>query len=326
MTDVVAPHMRELLKDAPSNWGKWGPQDEVGGLNYLGPEQILSAVKHVRQGKVFTLQMAMCDPRGDPVWPGRRGAERLMICDEGTWEGDKAPQFPGGLHYADDFITAFLQGSTQYDALGHVWFDGQIYNGYDAKTTIGGLSKASVYPIGQRGVVGRGVLIDMARHRGKRSLDKGETFTHEDLLACAEAQGCTIEKRDVLVIHTGFLTQFHEFGKEAFYDGFVEPGLTHSAELVTWFQDMEIPNLVTDTIANEVTIDPASGVALPLHCALDAQPRRPVHGDLRPRAARRGLRQRPAVHLPLRGRPPEGGERHRLARQPGRHQVRPAWP
>ena len=35
-----------------------------------------------------------------------------------------------------------------------------------------------------------------------------------------------------------------------------------------WFADMEIPNLVTDTIANEVTIDPVSGVALPLHCAL----------------------------------------------------------
>jgi kynurenine formamidase len=31
---------------------------------------------------------------------------------------------------------------------------------------------------------------------------------------------------------------------------------------------MEIPNLVTDTIANEVTMDPASGVALPLHNAL----------------------------------------------------------
>lgn len=35
-----------------------------------------------------------------------------------------------------------------------------------------------------------------------------------------------------------------------------------------WFQDMEIPNLVTDTIANEVTIDPNNGIALPLHCAL----------------------------------------------------------
>ena len=35
-------------------------------------------------------------------------------------------------------------------------------------------------------------------------------------------------------------------------------------ELVQWFQQ-EIPNLVTDTIANEVTSDPNTGVALPLH-------------------------------------------------------------
>jgi kynurenine formamidase len=33
---------------------------------------------------------------------------------------------------------------------------------------------------------------------------------------------------------------------------------------------MEIPNLVTDTIANEVTIHPEHGVALPLHVALMA--------------------------------------------------------
>lgn len=31
---------------------------------------------------------------------------------------------------------------------------------------------------------------------------------------------------------------------------------------------MEIPNLVTDTMANEVTVDPVSGVELPLHNAL----------------------------------------------------------
>ena len=31
---------------------------------------------------------------------------------------------------------------------------------------------------------------------------------------------------------------------------------------------MEIPNLATDTIANEVTYDPNNGTALPLHCAL----------------------------------------------------------
>ena len=54
----------------------------------------------------------------------------------------------------------------------------------------------------------------------------------------------------------------------AFYDKFVEPGLTYSPELVKWFQDKEIPNLVTDTIANEVTFDPATGFVLPLHLAL----------------------------------------------------------
>ncbi|CRM96134.1 Putative cyclase [Pseudomonas sp. 22 E 5] len=107
----------------------------------------------------------------------------------------------------------------------------------------------------------------MARHRGKRMLDKGETFTHRDLEACAEAQGHSIEPHDILIIRTNFLQAFYEQG-EAFYDGFCEPGLTYSQELVQWFYDKEIPNLVTDTIANEVTIDPVSGVALPLHCAL----------------------------------------------------------
>jgi kynurenine formamidase len=264
---ITAPDMTEVLADAPTNWGKWGPDDEVGALNYLTAEEVLRGVRHVRQGAVFTLQRLIGDPKGDPVWPGRAPAERTMILDESSWDGADGPSFPGGLHYADDKINAFLQGSTQYDALGHVWYDGQIWNGYDARTTVGGLDKASVEPIAQRGVVGRGVLLDMARYRGKENLDKGETFTHEDLEACAKAQSVEIEPHDVLVIRTNFLQLFFEQGP-AFYEGFNEPGLTYSPELVRWFQEREIPNLVTDTIANEVTTDPVTGVALPLHCAL----------------------------------------------------------
>ena len=107
----------------------------------------------------------------------------------------------------------------------------------------------------------------MARFRGKEMLDKAETFDHEDLMACAESQGVTIEKHDILLIRTNFLQLFFELG-DAFYEDFCEAGLVYSPELVQWFQDMEIPNLVTDTIANEVTYDPNNGVALPLHCAL----------------------------------------------------------
>lgn len=263
-----APYIGDLLKDSPTNWGKWGDDDEVGSLNYLTAEEVLRGVQDVSSGEVFTLQRLIGDPKGDPVWPGRSPAERTQILDEGDWdEGGKGPAFPGGLHYADDKINAFLQGSTQYDALGHVWYDGKLWNGYDARTTIGGMDKASVEPISQRGIVGRGILLDMARYRGKECLEKGETYTHEDLQACAKAQGVTIEKHDIIIIRTNFLKLFFEQG-DAFYEGFIEPGLVYSPELVSWFQDMEVPNLVTDTIANEITSDPNHGVALPLHCAL----------------------------------------------------------
>jgi kynurenine formamidase len=268
MTETTSPALDDLLKDSPSNWGKWGPEDEVGSLNYLGPEQVLAAAQLIRDGKVFTLQRLIGDPKGDPVWPGRTPAERTQILDEGDWdEGGKGPAFPGGLHYADDKINAFLQGSTQYDGLGHVWYGGQIWNGYDARTTIGGLDKASVQPIAERGIVGRAVLLDMARFRGKPAMEAAETFTHEDLLACAEAQGVELRKRDIVIIRTNHLQLFFEKG-DAFYEGFCEPGLVYSPELVQWFADMEIPNLVTDTIANEVTFDPNTGVALVLHNAL----------------------------------------------------------
>lgn len=269
MPETTAPSMAELLgADTPSNWGKWGPDDELGSLNYLDASQVLRGLRHVRKGEVHTLQVQMGHEQGDPVWPGRTGIKVETFLHEGSWDGEDAPQFPGGLHYADDKAELFLQGSTQYDALGHVWYDGQIWNGYDARTTIDGLDKASVLPIAERGVVGRGVLIDVARHRGKPHLDKGETFDHHDLEAAAKAQGTEIEPRDILLIRTGFITSWYTMTPEEFYEGFNEPGLTYSRDLVEWFQRMEIPNLVTDTIANEVTYEPETGVALPLHCAL----------------------------------------------------------
>ncbi|KDP88529.1 metal-dependent hydrolase [Cupriavidus sp. SK-3] len=268
MESKNVPLVAELLRDAPKNWGKWGPDDEVGSLNYLTQAEVLRGVASVRSGKTFTLQIQMGNPAGDPVWPGRSQARRLNVMDKGHYLCGKGPKFPGEGEYADDMMIMYLQGSTQYDALGHVWYGDQLWNGYDARSTIGGLDKASVLPIAERGVVGRGVLIDMARHRGKDVLDPGETFTHHDLLAAAEMQGARIEKRDILVIRTGWIGSFYKRDQAEFYRNFVEPGLTYSPELVEWFHRMEIPNLVTDTIANEVTVDPVSGVALPLHNAL----------------------------------------------------------
>src|SRR5262249_11816669 len=101
----VVPTVGELLKDSPKNWGKWGPDDELGSLNYLTPEVIAKAAGSIKSGKVFTLQVKMANPEGDPVWPGRTGATRMNVMDEGYYIAGKGPQFAGGAHYADDFMT-----------------------------------------------------------------------------------------------------------------------------------------------------------------------------------------------------------------------------
>jgi len=106
----AVPAVSDLLKDAPKNWGKWGPDDEVGSLNYLTPEVVVRAMALVRQGKVFTLQVKIGNPKGDPVWPGRIGAQRYNVIDKAHWIAGKAPLSPGGLEYADDVMTLSLQG------------------------------------------------------------------------------------------------------------------------------------------------------------------------------------------------------------------------
>jgi kynurenine formamidase len=272
MTDQVSKKptcLHDLLADAPSNWERWGDNDEVGALNFLTPTEVLRGVQSVKQGKVITIGMAIGNKGGDPVWPGRTSAQRTMIIDKSHYVAGKRRAFPGGLEYADDMVVMSLQGSTQYDALGHTWYDDKIWNGYDAMTTTGGMEKASVFPIAQRGVVGRGVLLDVARARGVDALRKGDEIHLSELLDVAKKQGVTIEKHDILLIRTGFLNTFFTEGRAKFYEGtFLEPGLAYSKELVQWFYEMEIPALCTDTIANEATIHKETGIALPLHGAL----------------------------------------------------------
>src|SRR5450759_1817135 len=146
MTDQVTTgqtSLHDLLADAPTNWGRWGPNDELGSLNFLTPAEVLRGVQSVKQGKVITLGMAIGNKGGDPVWPGRTPAQRLMTQDKGHYASGKLAAMKGGLEYADDFVVMFLQGSTQYDALGHTWYDDKIWNGYDAMTTMGGMETVS---------------------------------------------------------------------------------------------------------------------------------------------------------------------------------------
>src|SRR5262245_43342843 len=205
MADKPIEHTA-LLQDAPKNWGRWGADDELGSLNFLTNEEVLRGVRAVKQGKTFMLGVPVARPQGDPLHPIRSQPIRTQTHDEGFYLSGRSTPFPGGLKYTDDVIVMFPQGTTQYDALGHAWYGDRLYNGYDPKTTIGGLQKCSIEPIANHGVIGRGVLIDAARYKGKKHLDRGEGVTLDDVQGAAKKQGVTIEKHDILVLHTGWLT------------------------------------------------------------------------------------------------------------------------
>jgi kynurenine formamidase len=216
------------------------------------------------------LGVPVARPQGDPLHPIRSQPIHTLTHDEGFYVSGRSKPFPGGLKYSDDVIVMFPQGTTQYDALGHAWYGDKLYNGYDPKTTIGGLQKCSIEPIANHGVIGRGILIDAARYKGKKHLDRGEGVTLDDLLNAAKKQGVTIEKHDIIVLHTGWLNRFYEEGQQAFFpDGeFDEPGLEYSKELVHWFHEMEIPSISADNIGCEQGYNHKLGGLGVLHSAL----------------------------------------------------------
>jgi len=40
-----------------SNWGRWGPADELGTLNHILPSDVVAASALVRSGRVFSLSI-----------------------------------------------------------------------------------------------------------------------------------------------------------------------------------------------------------------------------------------------------------------------------
>lgn len=62
-TAPEAPALTELLDNAPTNWGKWGPDDEVGSLNYLTAEQVIAGASLIKKGALFTLQRLIATRR-----------------------------------------------------------------------------------------------------------------------------------------------------------------------------------------------------------------------------------------------------------------------
>lgn len=261
-------NLKKLLDKAPKNWRQWGQDDEIGALNYIKSEDILKAIKVVEYGKTFTLGLELGNSKGDPAYPSSMEFSKFTVQDKSTYEVDKAIPTPGGLQFTEEVILTSTHGTTHCDALGHTWFDEKMYNGYSAKLSIDGLDKLSIKPIGEKGIVGRAVLLDIAKYKKLEYLPMGYMITLEDILNTAKYQNIEIQEKDIILIRTGIFKLFYEKGSYEYFKNFNEPGLTYDLKLVKWFDKMEIPVYGTDTITNEQMVSSAHKEELTLHASL----------------------------------------------------------
>jgi kynurenine formamidase len=255
------------LQQRYSNWSRWGADDQVGTLNFVGPEQVRAAAGSIRSGK----RISMALPFGaDGPQTGRRfNPIHLMIRDGAdVMNGTAVRDFYGGRdrHFrgTDDVIIMPLQSGTQWDSLAHVVFEEKIYNGYSAAdVTSKGAMKNAITETSDR-IVGRGVLLDIARDHGVDSLAPGYAITGEDLTRCAERQGVTVQPGDFVMVRTGHLGV--RKGSWGDYAGGSSPGM--GLDSVPWICENEIAGLATDTWGMEVLPNETEDVYQPLHLIL----------------------------------------------------------
>ncbi len=274
---------RWTVRPEGSTWGDWGEDDQLGRLNLLTPERTLRAAAEIRTGRTFCLSLPLDYPGGNVLNPRRKPPvlEPTFNPETGKPRYNFPLRFDDPHHVdvgCDDRVSMTLQYSTQWDAFCHMGqlFDAdgdgvpeiRYYNGFrGGEDVIGpvdydeqGNAKPRNEPMGARrlgietfaekGLVGRGVLVDLHAQFGRERKIVG----YDDWMRALEAGGVEVEEGDLLCLYTGFADVILEMGKNP--DG---PTLARSCaalngrddRLLQWITDSGIAALIADNYAVE---------------------------------------------------------------------------
>jgi kynurenine formamidase len=246
-----------------SNWGRWGPDDERGTLNFITPERVRTACAIPRTGRVISCALPFDQHGPQTGLAGRHNPIHTMLADGGDALAGAQAFLPGGFNYADDAVSMPLQCGTQWDALSHVFYDGKMYNDRDVSLVTSAGARANSIDRIRDGVVGRGVLLDLPRFRRLPWLEDGTPILPAELDACAEAQGVAVESGDIVLVRTGMMTRCLEQKSWKGYCGGAAPGL--SVHCARWLYEREIAAVASDTWGLEVRPNETPDCFQPLH-------------------------------------------------------------
>jgi kynurenine formamidase len=249
----------ERIFDSVKNWGRWGPDDQLGTLNLLTPERVRAAAGLVRSGRRVSLEIPINTVAGpDNPNPAIHHVVQGHDIDIGS----------GGLRFGLDYLGIAFHGDchSHVDALNHISYDGLTYNGKPATevlTTRGGTSLGIDAVAGSGGVVGRGVLLDIPRLRGVKWLEPGEAVTRAELEACEEAEGVHLGEGDIFVYRTGHHRRRLELG--AWDNGPTGEGKAGlHVDTIPWMHERGIAAFLPDG-DGEAIPSCVDGMAYPIH-------------------------------------------------------------
>ena len=190
-------HKMEKIQELPSNWGRWGANDERGTLNLITDAVRARAVAEAKSGRTVSLG------RPIPVTPLVAGpsAPTDVASTAALQVGMFTGMLPRGMAELVILMTHGM-GVTHLDALVHSVIDGQVYPGWtlDESGDAAGFRHGST-AIFANGIVTRGVLLDLAP--GGR-LPAGYAVTDADLDAAAERSAVEVQAGNALVVRGGW--------------------------------------------------------------------------------------------------------------------------
>src|SRR2546429_4047895 len=177
---------------ACSNAGRWGPDEERGTLNFITDATRVRAASLVRQGRALSVGKDL-----DTVWSLRNPdpvVHRMLYLQH-----DAPTSSLDSIEIASHGFS-----TTHIDALGHVYFEGQIYNGRKASDVVKreGLAAASIHAY-REGIFTRGVLLDVAAARGVDWLEPHEGGWVDDLERAEAMAGGKVTSGDALFLRVG---------------------------------------------------------------------------------------------------------------------------
>ena len=239
---------------AAQDWypSKYGADDTLGAVNELSPAKVLEASRLITTGKTYSL--GVDTGPATPAYPPRR--YQISIFGHDGPDAGGQNKITGN----DDLIVSHLGVGSQIDGLGHVGIDYLYYNGTPAADFVkpDGLTKFGTHLLPP--IVTRGVLLDIAKLKGTQRLAKGTPIHSADLKAAQEAQGVTIERGDVVLLHTGW-GGLAESDPEEFMTG--EPGL--GLEGARYLATLGVVAVGADGWGLEVLPGEVDGVLFPVH-------------------------------------------------------------